>query len=75
MKEKLKAVNIVKMIINIIAVLTLLLIVFLNAKYEVTIRRFEEHTDIQNMGLKKLLIDMLIGIVVLRLIKLQKELL
>lgn len=62
MKEKLKAVNIVKMIINIIAVLTLLLIVFLNAKYEVTIRRFEEHTDIQNMGLKKLLIDMLIGI-------------
>lgn len=64
MKEKIKAVNVVKIIISIIAILTLLLIIFLNAKYEVTIRRFEEHTDIQNLSLLKLTVYVLIGIAV-----------
>ena len=64
MKEKLKVADIVKIIISIIAILTLLLIIFLNAKYEVTIRRYEEHTDIQNFGLLKLTVYALIGIAI-----------
>lgn len=62
MKEKVNVGKIVKTLISFIAIIVLLLVIFLNLKYEVTIRRFEEHTDIQKMTLFKLLIDILIGV-------------
>lgn len=62
MKEKLKT------IILIIAIITLAMIVILNIRYEVTISRYEEHTEIQNLGIGKLLLSLSIGILMIFLV-------
>lgn len=63
MKEKLKT------IILIIAIIILAMVVILNIRYEVTISRYEEHTEIQNFGIGKLSISIGIGILVIFLIQ------
>ncbi len=66
MKEKKK--SILKTSIIIIAIIVLAMIVMLNVRYEVTISRYEEHTEIQHMGMGKLFLSFLIGIVTIGVI-------
>jgi len=62
MEEKKKRKRIIRTSIIIIAILVLAMIVMLNIRYEVTISRYEEHTEIQNRGILKLLLSAAISI-------------
>ncbi len=59
MKKKLDINIILKSSIVIIAIITLAIIIFLNAKYNVTISRYEEHININYMNFMQLILSIL----------------
>ena len=63
MKKDLAIDKVLKTLIIIIAIAILSFIVILNIRYEVTISIFEEHTNIQDMNILKLLLCIILGIV------------
>lgn len=65
MKEKGKMREILKLSIIVIAIIVLTVIIMLNITHEVTITRYEEHTQIQNMEIGKLFLSLLLGILII----------
>lgn len=68
MEERRKLDKILKIGIIILAIIVLFTIIALNIRYEVTITRYAEHTEIKNMEIGKLLLSFLIAIIVISII-------